>query len=197
MTIRQKFLQIVYPAYVRLSRVSKNKSRVLQNDAIAAPISFYSLYGELRDGTLLDFKTLKGKKVLLANTASGCGFTEQYDQLQQLFKKYGDQLVVLAFPTNDFGEEKANDEEIALFCKENFRVSFPIMKKSVVTPKRFQNSIFHWLTEPAENGWNSQPPTWNFCKYLVDEAGMLTGFFGSAIEPTGKEIISMIEEKES
>ena len=195
MTIRQKFLQIVYPAYVRLSRVSSNKSRIITNREIVPPVSFYSLYGELRDGTMLDFNTLKNKKILLVNTASGCGFTEQFDQMQKLFKQYHNELLVLSFPTNDFGEEKADDNEIAIFCKENFRVSFPIMKKSVVVNKRFQNSIFHWLTDPAENGWNSQPPTWNFCKYLVNENGLLIGYFGSAIEPAGKEINKAISVK--
>ncbi|GAC1569455.1 MAG: glutathione peroxidase [Chitinophagaceae bacterium] len=192
MTIRQKFLQIVYPAYVRLSRLSEKKTTILINETIVPPVSFYSLSGELRDGTQLDFKTLKGKKVLLVNTASGCGYTEQYDQMQQLFKQYNNGLVVVAFPTNDFGEEKDNDEQIAIFCQENFRVRFPIMKKGVVLNKKFQNSVFQWLTNPAKNGWNSQQPTWNFCKYMVSEEGMLTGYFGSAIEPMGKEIINAI-----
>lgn len=191
----QKFLRFVYPAYVRLSRISPNKSRVLTNHNIAPPLSIYALQAELRDGKMFDFETLKGKKVLIANTASGCGFTEQFDQMQQLYKTYTDKLVVLAFPANDFGEEKANDEEIAIFCKENFRVSFPLMKKSLVKKGKQQNRIFQWLTNPAENGWNSQPPTWNFCKYLLDEKGKLVGYFGSAIEPIGSEIVSAIEEK--
>ncbi|MEO5683396.1 MAG: hypothetical protein ABIQ88_12185 [Chitinophagaceae bacterium] len=112
---------------------------------------------------------LKGKKVLLVNSASGCGFTEQYDQMQQLFKQYNNELVVIAFPSNDFGEEKNNDEEIALFCKENFRVSFLLMKKGVVIKTSSQNKVFQWLTDPAKNGWNSHAPLWNFCKYLVNE----------------------------
>jgi glutathione peroxidase len=192
MTTRQKFLQIVYPAYVRLSRLSQNKSKVLLNDSIVPPVSFYSLTGELCNGEPLDFNSMTGKKVLLVNTASGCGFTQQFDQMQSLFKQYKNELVVLAFPANDFGEEKKDDEKIAIFCRENFRVSFPIMKKSGVITKRSQNNIFRWLTDPAKNGWNSQAPTWNFCKYLVNENGMLIGYFGSAIEPTGKEIINAI-----
>ncbi len=194
MTVRQKFLQVVYPAYVRLSRLSKNKARVLLNETIVPPVSFYSLKSELRDGKELDFSLLKGKKILLANTASGCGFTEQFDQMQTLYKKYGNQLTVLAFPTNDFNEEKSDDEKIALFCQENFRVSFPIMKKSGVIVKRSQNNVFRWLTDPAKNGWNSQSPTWNFCKYLINEEGMLVGYFGPAIEPAGKEILAAIEQ---
>lgn len=187
-TIRQKFLQVVYPAYVRLSRVSPNKSRVLTNTDLVPPVSFYSLQSELANGLFFDFNTVMGKKVLLVNTASGCGFTEQFDQLQQLFKQYNGELVVIAFPSNDFGEEKNNDAQIAIFCQENFRVSFPLMKKSPVKRGRVQNKVFQWLSNPSHNGWNSQQPTWNFCKYLVNETGMLTGYFGSAIEPLGKEI---------
>jgi glutathione peroxidase len=192
MTIRQKFLQIVYPVYVRLSRISKNKSRVLLNNKTAPPVSFYSLQGELCGDKQLDFKTFQGKKVLLVNTASGCGFTEQFDQMQKLFKQYNTELVVIAFPTNDFDTDNSNDEQIALFCRENFRVSFPILKKSSVKKSKSQNNVFKWLTNPSANGWNSQPPTWNFCKYLVNENGILTGYFGSAIEPIGKEIINAI-----
>ena len=194
-TIRQKFLQLVYPAYVKLSRISPNKSRVLSNDDIIPPVSFYSLQGELQNGQVLDFNTLKGKNTLLVNTASGCGFTEQFDQLQQLYKQYSDQLVVIAFPANDFGEEKNNDAQIAIFCRENFRVSFPLMRKSQVKRGRHQNKVFQWLSNPAHNGWNSQEPSWNFCKYLVNTEGMLTGYFGSAIEPAGIEIRQAIEGK--
>ncbi|MFT3932501.1 MAG: glutathione peroxidase [Chitinophagaceae bacterium] len=193
MTIRQKFLQIVYPAYVKLSRLSKNKSMVLVNESATAPVSFYSLTAELCDGKGIDLNLLKGKKILLVNTASGCGFTEQFDQMQTLYKKYSDQLLVLAFPTNDFKEEKYDDEKIAMFCRENFRVSFPIMKKSSVIVKRSQNNIYKWLTNAEKNGWNNQSPTWNFCKYLINEEGMLIGYFGSAIEPLGKEITGLLK----
>lgn len=193
MTIRQQFLRTVYPAYVRLSKhISKNKAQILLNQQCSAPISFYSLQAALRNDEPFSFHSLKGKKVLLVNTASGCGFTEQFDQMQQLFKQYKGELVVIAFPTNDFGEEKASDEEIAIFCRENFRVSFPIMKKTVVKKARQQNSVFEWLANPAKNGWNHQTPTWNFCKYLINEQGMLTGYFGSAIEPGGKEIAAAL-----
>ena len=195
MTIRQEFLRFVYPAYVRLSRISPNKSMVLLNEKAVPQVSFYALQAELRDGSMLDFGTLRGKKVLLVNTASGCGFTQQFDQLQQLYKEYNGALVVISFPTNDFGEEKNNDEAIALFCQENFRVSFPIVKKCVVKPVAAQDLVYSWLTDPDQNGWNSHPPRWNFCKYLVNEHGMLTGYFGSAIEPNGDEIALALQSK--
>ena len=195
MTIRQKFLKLVYPAYVQLSKVSEKKTRILTNDLIAPPVSFYTLLAELPEKKWLDFKTLRGKKVLLVNTASGCGFTEQFDQLQRLYKQFNNELVVLAFPTTDFDTDNSSDEEIAIFCRENFRVTFPLMKKSVVKNQRFQNSVYNWLTDPQENGWNSHPPTWNFCKYLIDEEGKLIGYFGCAIEPMGKEILAAVQTK--
>ena len=191
-TIRQKFLQLVYPAYVKLSRVSINKSRVLSNHDIMPPVSFYSLQSELPDGKLFDFNSLKGKKVLLVNTASGCGFTAQFDQMQHLFKEYNSTLAVIAFPANDFDEEKNNDEKIAIFCRENFRVSFPLMKKSTVKRGRHQNKVFQWLSNPAHNGWNNQEPTWNFCKYLVNENGELVNFFSSSVSPFSDEVLNAI-----
>jgi len=137
--------------------------------------------------------SLKGKKILLVNTASECGYTGQYDQLQKLYSGYNNQLVIIGFPANDFKEqEKGTNEEIAAFCKQNYGVSFPLAEKSVVVKASHQNNIFQWLTDPAKNGWNKQAPTWNFCKYLVNEEGMLTNYFGPAVEPTSEEIIKAI-----
>ena len=138
---------------------------------------------------MLDIASLKGKKVLLVNTASECGYTGQYEQLQKLYSRYNNQLVVIGFPANDFKEqEKGTNEEIASFCKKNYGVTFPLAEKSIVVKTAGQNNIFQWLTDPAKNGWNSQAPTWNFCKYLVNENGVLIDFFASGVEPTGEEI---------
>src|SRR6185295_11779982 len=111
------------------------------------------------------------------NVASNCGFTGQYDELEKLYKSYGDELVILGFPANDFKEqEKGTDEEILQFCKVNFGVTFPLFQKhSVLKPN--QGAVYKWLTDPLENGWNVQQPTWNFCKYIVDETGNLKAFF--------------------
>ena len=156
-------------------------------------ISFYSLKDIANNGSEFDFEKLRGKKVMLVNTASDCGYTGQYDDLQKLSEQYKDKLVVIGFPTNDFKEqEKGTDEEIAAFCKLNFGVSFPLMKKSSVIKGANQNKIFEWLTNSAKNGWNSEQPSWNFCKYIVDEQGRLTNYFGSTIEPLGKEITTAL-----
>lgn len=147
------------------------------------------------NGTRLDFAQLKGKKVLLVNTASDCGYTGQYDDLQKLSDLYKEKLVVIGFPANDFKEqEKGTDEEIASFCKKNFGVNFPLMQKSSVIKSANQNKVFEWLTDSAKNGWNNQQPSWNFCKFIVDERGRLTHFFGSTIEPMGEEIKAALNQ---
>jgi len=190
MTGRQKVLKAVYPLWIWWANKKGIGTKKLSDAKSVPAIPFYSLKDTLNNGTIFDFEKLKGKKVMLVNTASDCGYTSQYDQLQKLSEKYMGKLVVIGFPANDFKEEeKGTDEEIAQFCKINFGVTFPLMKKSTVKMGTGQNSVFQWLTYPARNGWNSQPPSWNFCKYLVDEEGRLTHYFASTIEPFGKEII--------
>ena len=159
----------------------------------AAKVSFYELKSILNNGKEFDFNQLKGKKVMLVNTASNCGFTGQYEGLEKLHQQHKDKLVLIGFPANDFKEqEKGSDEEIATFCKINFGVTFLLMKKSSVVKGPQQNEVYAWLSNPDKNGWNNQQPTWNFCKYIVDENGELTNFFEASIEPSGKEISAAI-----
>jgi len=193
MTGRQKVLKAIYPLFVWLSKRSDKNAVSIAHGKTVPPVSFFSLKTVLTDGTPLDMASLKGKKILLVNTASACGYTGQYEQLQKLYSEYNNQLVIIGFPANDFKEqEKGTNEEIAAFCKQNYGVSFPLAEKSVVVKSSSQNNIFQWLTDPAKNGWNNQAPTWNFCKYLVNEEGMLTNYFGPAVEPTGEEIAKAI-----
>src|SRR5258705_9064820 len=133
---------------------------------------------------------------MLVNTASDCGYTGQYDALQKLYEQNEGRLVIIGFPANDFKqEEKGTDEEIAQFCKLNFGVSFPLMKKSVVVKTAEQNEVFKWLTDSAKNGWNNKPPSWNFTKYIVNEEGVLTNYFGSSVSPAGKDVKNAIGAK--
>lgn len=193
MTYRQKVLKAIYPVVMWWTKLRGKNATELKNDK-PTPVSFYSLKAEMNNGDTLDFASLKGKKVLLVNTASDCGYTNQYDDLQQLSEKYKDKLVVIGFPANDFKEqEKGTDEEIAAFCKLNFGVSFPLMRKSVVKKSPEQNPVFKWLTDSARNGWNNKPPSWNFAKYIVNEEGRLTHYFGSSISPLNKDVIKAIE----
>ncbi len=195
MTARQKVLKAIYPMWMWFAGKKGLNSKNLTNEKITPAVSFYSLKDTSINGVVFDFEQLKGKKVMLVNTASDCGYTGQYDDLQKLSEQYKDKLVIIGFPANDFKEqEKGSDEEIAAFCKLNFGVSFPLMQKSSVKKGANQNKIFEWLTNSTKNGWNKQQPSWNFCKYIVDEQGRLTNFFGSTIEPFSKEILTALDQ---
>jgi len=194
MSYRQKFLKAVYPAFVWWSNLKGSNTKKLSNPKATPVTSFYSLHDTLNDGTVLNFAQLKGKKVFLVNTASDCGYTGQYAALEELHQQYKDKLVMIAFPANDFGEqEKGDDHSIATFCKQNYGITFLLMKKSSVVKGAGQNEVYQWLTDPAKNGWNDQQPTWNFCKYIVDEEGKLRNFFGAAVEPMSKPVIAAID----
>ncbi|HEX7905793.1 MAG TPA: glutathione peroxidase [Chitinophagaceae bacterium] len=193
MTYRQKVLKAVYPVFMWLKKLTGKNSTELSNKKIIPPVSFYSLKGTLNNGEPFDFAILKGKKILLVNTASDCGYTDQYNDLQKLYEQNIDKLIVIGFPANDFKEqEKGTDEEIAQFCKANFGVSFPLMKKSSVIKEGNQNPVFQWLTDTAKNGWNNKPPSWNFAKYLVNEEGILINYFGPSVSPVSKDVTAAI-----
>lgn len=195
MTVRQKILKIFYPVLMRLTRRKSGKIKEELTGSGDSRVSFYSLHGKLNNGMAFDFSSLKGKKVLLVNTASNCGYTHQYKDLQKLYEDNREKLVVIGFPSNDFKEqEKGTDEEIALFCQVNYGVSFPLMQKSSVIFSSGQNPVFAWLTDPALNGWNSQAPTWNFAKYLVDEAGKLTHYFGPSVDPQSGPVLEALNK---
>ena len=192
MTYRQKVLKAVYPALMWFTKLTgRNVSKLAGNKQ--PPVSFHSLKGLLNDGSTLDFATLKGKKVLLVNTASDCGYTNQYEALQQLYEQHKDKLVILGFPANDFKEqEKGSDAAIQEFCRKNYGVSFPLMQKSSVIQSPQQNIIYQWLTDSAKNGWNNKMPSWNFSKYLVDENGVLTNYFDPSVSPTSADVVKAI-----
>lgn len=186
-------MKIIYPLWMAFTRLAGKRSSILKNNKTAKPgVSFYDLKAVMNNGQVLAFSSLKGKKVLMVNTASNCGYTNQYEALQELHEKFKDKLVVIGFPSNDFKEqEKGNDEEIAAFCKLNFGVTFLLAKKSVVTGDD-QNEIFKWLSDKNKNGWNDQQPTWNFSKYLVSEDGVLLQYFDPGISPTSLTVTDLI-----
>ncbi|GAB2792032.1 glutathione peroxidase [Rhabdobacter roseus] len=135
----------------------------------------------------IDFSQYKGKKVVLLNVASKCGFTPQYADWQAFHEKYGDKVVVLGFPANNFGgQEPGSDEEIATFCQKNYGVTFQLFDKIDVVGTD-QHPLYKWLSTKELNGWNDTAPSWNFCKYVVDEEGKLTHFFASKITPKDPE----------
>lgn len=193
MTIRQRILKATYPFLMWLTRLTGRNTHAFSGHN-KPPVSFFSLNTTLNNGQVLDFELLRGKKVLLVNTASDCGYTGQYSELQKLADEYPDRLVVIGFPANDFKEqEKGTDAEIAAFCQTHYGVKFPLAKKSVTIHSPHQNPVYQWLTDPARNGWNKKQPAWNFSKYLVDESGTLARYFGPSVSPLSPEIRQAIE----
>ena len=151
--------------------------------------SFYDFKLKSIEGKEIDFSTFKGKKVLIVNTASECGYTPQYDELQNLHETHGSKLTILGFPANNFGgQEPGTNVEIGAFCRKNFGVTFQLFEKVDVK----DNELYKWLSDENQNGWNSEVPTWNFCKYLVNENGELVKYYSSAVNPMSDEIVKML-----
>jgi glutathione peroxidase len=150
-------------------------------------IKIKNIYGEE-----ILFKSFKGKKVLIVNVASNCGYTSQYEDLQRLQDQYKDKLQVIAFPCNDFGfQEPGTDKQIAEFCESNYNVKFPVMSKINIRSKPI-HPIYEWLSNSKLNGWNDSKPRWNFYKYLIDEKGALINLFGSSTSPLSAEILDSL-----
>jgi len=158
--------------------------------------SFYSFKATTIDGKPFDLSTLKGKKVLVVNTASKCGNTPQYAQLEELYKKYGsDQFVIIGFPANNFlSQEPGTNAQIKEFCTKNYGVTFPMMSKISVKGKD-QDPLYTWLTNKSENGVMDAPVKWNFQKFMIDENGHLVDFVAPGTSPMTDKIVNWIEGK--
>ncbi len=154
--------------------------------------SFYEFNMKDLNGTEVDFSTFKGKTIMVVNVASKCGYTPQYEALQKLYAEHSDKLVILGFPANNFGgQEPGSNEEIKSFCSENYGVTFPMFEK--VSVKGFdKHPIYRWLTDSNLNGWNNEEPSWNFCKYILNEEGELIKYFPSKVSPLDQEILDII-----
>jgi glutathione peroxidase len=151
--------------------------------------SFYNLSAKTLDGELLSFEQFRGKKVIVLNVASKCGYTPQYADWEKFYAEHKDNTVVLGFPCNQFmGQEPGTSEAIKDFCQKNYGVSFPIFEKIEVKGAA-KSPVYAWLTEKDKNGWNTQEPSWNFCKYLINEKGELMEFFASGIKPDNPEFV--------
>lgn len=144
-------------------------------------------------GKPLDFSVYRGKKILLVNTASECGYTPQYKQLEELYQNYKDKLVVVGLPCNDFGaQEPGSEKDILQFCEANYGVTFPLTSKIKILGSEI-NPLYRFLTKKELNGFKDSEVQWNFHKYLCDENGNLVGSFSHATEPFSEEIIKAIE----
>jgi glutathione peroxidase len=185
MSYRQSILKTMYPVIMFPGKIKGAKNAVQLNTAGKAPIKdFYALNAVLNNGDSISFETFRGKKVLLVNTASDCGYTGQYKELEALYQQYKNNLVVIGFPANDFKEqEKKSDADIATFCKVNYGVTFLLMRKGSVVKGYDQQSVYQWLSSTSANGWCSKAPAWNFCKYLVNEEGVLRAYFPQTVSP--------------
>lgn len=147
-------------------------------------------------GDTFDFQSVKGKKVMIVNTASECGLTPQYEDLQKLYETYKDKnFVIVGFPANNFGQqEPGTDKEIASFCRENYGVTFPMMSKISVKGDDMHN-VYQFLTQKNKNGYADSEVAWNFQKYLLNEKGELIRVIQPKTLPTDASVVSWIEEK--
>lgn len=154
--------------------------------------SIYDFKVEGLNGDTINFAAFKGKKILIVNTASKCGFTPQYEGLEELYEKYKDKLVIVGFPANNFfSQEPGSNETIAEFCKKNYGVTFPMAAKISVKGKNTA-AIYRWLCNKEENGVLDAKITWNFNKFLLDENGKLLEHFTSKVKPMSEEIVSKL-----
>jgi len=155
--------------------------------------TIYDFQVESLDGGKINFADFKGKKILIVNTASECGFTPQYEGLETLSKEYKDNLVIVGFPANNFGgQEPGSNAEIATFCQKNFGVTFPMAAKVSVKGDDMA-PIFKFLTEKELNGVKNSSIMWNFTKFLLDENGTLIDSFASTTKPTSESITKYLK----
>ncbi len=170
-------------------------SMVIFVGTIFAQQSFYDFKVKDIDGNNFDLSTLKGKKVLVVNTASKCGLTPQYEQLQELYEKYGNKdFTIIGFPANNFmKQEPGTNEEISEFCTKNYGVTFQMMEKISVKGDDM-DPLYQWLTQKSKNGVLDSEVGWNFQKYLIDEKGNLVKMIPSKVKPDDEQIVSWIAE---
>ncbi|MEN9323319.1 MAG: Glutathione peroxidase BsaA [Bacteroidota bacterium] len=162
-------------------------------NAQAIPTSIHGFKVEDIAGNTFDFAQLKGKKVMIVNTASECGYTPQYKDLQELYTQYKSKnFIIIGFPCNDFfSQEPGSNSEIATFCKKNFGVTFPMMDKITVKGKK-KHPVYQYLTQKKYNGLQDSSVKWNFQKYLINEKGMLEKVVPTGVSPTDPSIIAWI-----
>ena len=181
-----------------LSCTSKKENKEIAIAQVQDPIVKETIYQfKVKDlnGNEFDFANLKGKKIMIVNTASKCGNTHQYENLQALYIKYkDDDFVIVGFPANNFlRQEPGSDKEIATFCTQEYGVTFPMMSKISVKGKDM-DEVYQFLTQKDRNGFKDSKVKWNFQKYLIDEKGEVVNVIKPRTMPDDKAIISWIEE---
>ena len=199
-------LLAIVVAFMNCKHHTENKELDITKEDVATksmevskeePITKQSIYQfKVKDlyGNDFDFASLKGKKVMIVNTASECGNTPQYKNLQEIYEKFSsNNFTIVGFPANNFGgQEPGSNNQIAAFCKENYGVTFPMMSKISVKGEDM-NEVYHFLTEKKRNGYQDSEVEWNFQKYLIDENGYLVGIISNKTLPTDESVISWIK----
>ncbi|UUC44680.1 glutathione peroxidase [Flavobacterium cerinum] len=174
---------------------AQNTAKTASTEKLAAmnTESIYQFKVKDIEGKTFDFSKLKGKKIMVVNTASECGLTPQYEQLQKLYTQYKDKnLIIVGFPANNFGaQEPGSNKEIATFCSKNYGVTFPMMEKISVKGEDM-HPLYHFLTEKSKNGLQDSQVEWNFQKYLINEKGNLVKVISPKTLPDSKEVIDWI-----
>ncbi len=155
--------------------------------------SFYDFsIAKLDENGAINMADYKGKKILIVNVASKCGYTPQYEGLQKLYTEHGDKVQIIGFPCNQFmGQEPGGKEDIASFCQKNYGVTFPLTTKIDVKGKD-QHAIYEWLTSKVYNGIDDYKVGWNFNKFLLDENGKLIAHYDSGVTPMSEELVNAI-----
>jgi glutathione peroxidase len=198
----KKILFLLCIPFAFACRQSSKKTGTPAPEATPAPVvaaaeknnsaNVYDINIQAIDGGKLDLAAYKGKKILIVNTASQCGYTPQYTDLQKLYDQYKEKLVVIGFPANDFGgQEPGSNDEIKSFCQKNHGVTFPLSAKVTVKGEGM-HPLFQWLTQKDKNGVMDAQIKWNFTKFLLDEKGQLMKMFPSAVKPMSEEIVSLL-----
>jgi glutathione peroxidase len=195
LTISLLFVSVfILTAQMNLFDIFSNKKAFSKapSEAIAKG-SFHDFKVKALTGNeIIDFSKYKGKKVIVINVASKCGYTPQYADWEAFYEKHKDKIEIVGFPANDFmRQEPGSNDEIAHFCQKNYGVTFQMLDKVSVKGKT-QHEVYKWLSDKSLNGWNDKAPSWNFCKYVVDENGKLTNFFASDIKPNNLEFLRAV-----
>lgn len=185
---------ILFSCEKKQSNQSSPEIAEIQETEPKEKLSFFDFTVKDIDGNDFDLKQLKGKKILVVNTASECGFTSQYEDLQKLYEAYKNQnFTVIGFPANDFGEQEPGDnQKIKQFCTQQFKVTFPMMSKISVIGEE-QHPLYQFLTQKNKNGKMDSEVKWNFQKYLINPDGSLAEVYYSKTNPMDEEIQSWIK----
>lgn len=189
-------IRYFFMAVLGMSCAAQSQQNTMPQSSVAVQTTASSIH-EFKvtalDGGTIDFSKFKGKKILVVNTASECGYTPQYEGLEALYRKYSDKLVVVGFPANNFGsQEPGSNETIQTFCKKNYGVTFPMAAKISVKGDDIA-PVYFWLCNKSANGVMDATITWNFNKFLLDESGKLITKFESKVTPLSEEITSYLK----